>query len=81
MTRGHDYRLIMSVIVGWCPLGLAGAIWPVVNQVVGAIVLAALVAAGVAVVGYVVREVWREVAFWRRVPRPVRDEEREQVSP
>jgi hypothetical protein len=77
MSSG-EYPALMAGLIGGCALGLAGAFWPVVDQVVGAVIVTVAVAAGVALAVLVLRAVWGEIALHRecRCSVPV---EREQV--
>lgn len=74
MTRTSDYRLLMSLLAGWCALGLAGSLWPAADRVVSIIVFAALGAAGAAVATLIARTVWAEIQLHRECTRVLRAE-------
>jgi hypothetical protein len=59
----NEYRVIMRVLGGFCVLGAASGIWPAVDRLawLGVGLLVAL--GGLSVAGYLVRELWRELAF------------------
>jgi hypothetical protein len=77
MSRG-EYPVLMAGLISGCALGLAGAFWPVLDQVVGAVVVTVAVAAGVVLAVLVLRAVWGEIALHRECRRPV-PPEREEV--
>lgn len=58
-----EYAAIMSVLFKLCALGAASGIWPAVDRLawLGFGLLFAL--GGLAVAGYLARELWRELAF------------------
>lgn len=71
-TESTEYRLIMQWIAVVCVLGLAGAIWPVVDAILSTIVTGALVVLGAAAALYLAHEALLEIE-WRRLCRPGRD--------
>lgn len=77
MGRTTEYRVIMAVIVGWCALGFAGSVWPVMDRIIGSFLIIGAAVAPAVVVG---REVWAEIELRRECSRPLPVEREELKS-
>lgn len=63
MRDNTELNVITAVIVGFCALGLASSIWPAVEYTASVAFGLVFGLGGLAVLGYIVREVRRELLF------------------
>ncbi|WP_298797284.1 hypothetical protein [Pseudonocardia sp. 73-21] len=63
MRDNTELNVITAVVVGFCALGLTSSIWPAVEHTAGITFGVIFGLGGLAVLGYIVREVRRELLF------------------